>query len=252
LFIVCLSLKEIYFPKFNYFYRMNIFIANIQDSVATLTAEESWHCCKVLRKKVGDKLVVIDGIGGVFEGDLELVTEKKCVVKIAKLLETQAKRNYYLHMAIAPTKQMDRIEWTIEKMVEIGIDEISFIQCKNSERTSIKTDRIKKIVESAVKQSLQASIPKVNELILVKDLIKNASEDQKLIAHCFDSEKKDIKLLDFKNKGTLILIGPEGDFTKEEVDLALENKFTAVSLGTNRLRTETAGLFACQAVALLS
>lgn len=231
---------------------MNIFIATIHDSIATLTSEESWHCCKVLRKRVGDRLVVIDGVGGMFEGELELVTEKKCVVKIVKTLAAQAKRNYYLHMAIAPTKQMDRIEWAIEKMVEIGVDEISFIQCKNSERTSIKTDRIKKIVESAVKQSLQAFIPKVNELILVKDLMKNASVDQKLMAHCFDSEKRDIKLIDFKNKRNLILIGPEGDFTKEEVDLAIENKFTAVSLGTNRLRTETAGLFACQAVALLS
>ena len=236
---------------------MNIFIANIQDSVATLTAEESWHCCKVLRKKLGDTVVVIDGMGGMFEGELALVTEKKCLVKINKTLESQIKRKYYLHMAIAPTKQMDRIEWAIEKMVEIGVDEISFIQCKNSERTIIKTDRIKKIVESAVKQSLQAYIPKVNELILVKDFIKNASEDQKLIAHCFDAStgsasKTDIKLLDFKNKRSLILIGPEGDFVKEEVDLALENNFTEISLGTSRLRTETAGLFACQAVALLS
>lgn len=231
---------------------MNIFIATIDDSIATLTAEESWHCCKVLRKKVGDRLLVIDGIGGVFEGELELVTEKKCVVKIAKALETQAKRNYYLHMAIAPTKQMDRTEWAIEKMVEIGVDEISFIQCKNSERTIIKTDRIQKIVESAVKQSLQAFIPKVNELMPLKDIVKNSKENQKLIAHCFDSEKKEIKYLDFKNKKNLVLIGPEGDFTKEEVGFAIENEFKGISLGTNRLRTETAGLYVCQAIAILS
>ena len=235
---------------------MNIFIAEINKTIATLTAEESWHCCKVLRKKIGDNLVVIDGVGGMFEGELELVSDKKCVAKITKVLAPQAKRNYYLHIAITPTKQIDRIEWAIEKMVEIGIDEISFIQCKNSERTAIKTDRIKKIVESAVKQSLQAFIPKVNDLILVKDLIKNATEDEKLIAHCFDAStssatKTDIKLFDFKNKTNLILIGPEGDFSQQEVDLAIENKFSAISLGTNRLRTETAGLYSCQAVSLL-
>lgn len=230
---------------------MNIFIATIHNSYATLTAEESWHCCKVLRKKIGDSLVVIDGIGAMFEGELELVTEKKCVVKISKTLEVQAKRSYYLHIAIAPTKQMDRIEWAIEKMVEIGVDEISFIQCKNSERTVIKTDRIKKIVESAVKQSLQAFIPKVNELVLIKDLIKNSSEDQKLIAHCFHSEKVDLKLLDFRGKKNLILIGPEGDFTLEEINFAIDNKFREIRLGSNRLRTETAGLYVCQAVSLL-
>ncbi len=231
---------------------MNIFIAKIENYTGILTTEESWHCCKVLRKKVGDKLFLIDGIGGMYEGNLELVSDKKCIVAITNTLPKQNKRNYYLHIAIAPTKQIDRIEWAIEKMVEIGIDEISFIQCKNSERTAIKTDRIKKIVESSIKQSLQAYIPKVNELILVKDLIKNANEDQKLIAHCFTANTKHIKTYEFKAKKNLILIGPEGDFTIEEVNLATENNFTGISLSSNRLRTETAGLFVCQAVAVLS
>ena len=121
-----------------------------------------------------------------------------------------------------------------------------------SERTNIKTERIKKIVESAVKQSLQAFIPEVNELCLFKDLVQMATEDQKLIAHCFDLPKKSIKSFDFKNRSTLILIGPEGDFTVEEVQLSQQNSFEAISLGNTRLRSETAGLYACQAVSLLT
>jgi len=231
---------------------MNIFIASVQDKTATLTSEESWHCAKVLRKKAGDTIQLIDGKGNFYEAVLELVSDKKCTAVITSGPVLQAKRNYYLHLAIAPTKQMDRIEWMIEKAVEIGIDEISFINCKNSERTVIKTDRINKIVESAVKQSLQAYLPIVNELISFKEIISASKEDQRLIAHCYDSAKENLKQIDFKNKSTLILIGPEGDFAKEEVDLALNNKFKAVSFGTNRLRTETAGLYVCQAASILS
>lgn len=231
---------------------MNIFIASINQSTATLTPQESWHCCKVLRKKLGDSLTLIDGVGGMFEGELEFVSEKKCLAKITKQLNTQAKRNYYLHLAIAPTKQMDRIEWAVEKIVEIGVDEITFIHTKNSERTVIKTDRIQKIVESAVKQSLQAFIPKINNLVLINDLIKNATEPQKLIAHCFETEKTNLKTLVFENKKTLFLIGPEGDFTMDEVATATKNNFINVSLGNTRLRTETAALYACQAISLLS
>ena len=217
-----------------------------------LTADESWHCAKVLRKKAGEAVHLIDGKGNFYEGTLELVSEKQCLVKVNNGPLQQPKRNYTLHLAIAPTKQIDRIEWMIEKAVEIGVDEISFIQCKNSERTNIKTERILKIVESAVKQSLQAFIPKVNDLRTMKELMLKASEDQKLIAHCFESPKSKIKELHFGNKSTLILIGPEGDFTKEEVELAEQNKFSALSLGDTRLRTETAGLYICQAASLLS
>lgn len=231
---------------------MNIFIASVLDKTATLTSEESWHCAKVLRKKAGDAIQLIDGKGNFYEAVLELVSDKKCTANITSSPILQVKRNYYLHLAIAPTKQIDRIEWMIEKAVEIGIDEISFINCKNSERTVIKTERIHKIVESAVKQSLQAYLPKVNELASFRELINSSKEDQKLIAHCYDSEKENLKQIDFKNRSTLILIGPEGDFSKEEVDYALSNKFKAVSFGTNRLRTETAGLYVCQAASILS
>lgn len=230
---------------------MNIFIGTIKDQQGELTSEESWHCAKVLRKKLGDQITMIDGKGNFYEGNIALLSDKKCVLTINSGPRTQAKRDYYLHLAIAPTKQIDRIEWMIEKAVEIGIDEISFIQCKNSERVVIKPERIQKIVESAVKQSLQAFIPKINELQSVNSFLKNANADQKFLAHCYEAEKKSIKNIPFKNKSSLVMIGPEGDFTLEEVKLAEENKFTALSLGPTRLRTETAGLYVCQAASLL-
>ncbi|MBL7912171.1 MAG: 16S rRNA (uracil(1498)-N(3))-methyltransferase [Bacteroidia bacterium] len=231
---------------------MNIFIAAVIDKTGTLTSEESWHCAKVLRRKSGDPIQLIDGAGNFYDAVLELVSDKKCTARILSGPVLQQKRNYYLHLAIAPTKQMDRIEWMIEKAVEIGIDEISFINCHNSERTIIKTERINKIVESAVKQSLQAYLPKVNELLSFKHLVTSSHADQRFIAHCFNSEKEDLKQVHFKNKTSLVLIGPEGDFSKEEVEFALKNKFKAVSFGENRLRTETAGLYVCQAASILS
>ncbi len=230
---------------------MNIFIAVIKDNLATLTPEESWHCSKVLRKKAGESIGLIDGAGHFYKAVLEAVSEKQCLARITEGPVAQEKRNYCLHLAIAPTKQMDRMEWMIEKAVEIGIDEISFMQCKNSERVVVKTDRIEKIVESAVKQSLQAFIPKINGLRSFKEML-GTKHDQGFIGHCFEAEKIPVKNIDFKNRSTLVLIGPEGDFTQEEVSQAHNVGFKGVSLGTNRLRTETAGLYVCQAAALLS
>lgn len=230
---------------------MNIFIAIIENNLAILTSEESWHCCKVLRKKTNDKIHIIDGKGNSYEGVLNIVSEKKCVAELLNGPVQQKKHPYYLHLAIAPTKQMDRIEWMIEKAVEIGIDEITFIQCKNSERVVIKHDRIIKIVESAVKQSLQAFIPKVNELVPFKEIL-NKKGEQNFIAHCEIGIKQPLKEIAFKNSSLLVLIGPEGDFTKEELTLAMKNGFKGLDLGQNRLRTETAGLVVCQAASILS
>lgn len=231
---------------------MNIFIASVKNNVGLLTSEESWHCAKVLRNKMGDTIRLIDGIGNFYDGVLDIVSEKQCVVNITSGPTAQAAKNYILHLAIAPTKQIDRVEWMLEKAVEIGIDEISFLGCKNSERTVIKSDRIKKIVESAVKQSLQAFIPKVNELKPFKDFVKETACTQKYIAHCFEETKKSIKTINFKNQSTLILIGPEGDFTKDEVQFAIQHSYETISLGDTRLRSETAGLYVCQAASLLS
>jgi len=231
---------------------MNIFIANIDNKQAVLTEEESWHCAKVLRKKSGETIRIIDGKGNFYEASLDLVNDKKTTAQIVAGPFEQERHSYTLHLAIAPTKNIDRIEWMIEKAVEIGIDEISFVQCKNSERTVIKRDRIIKIVESAVKQSLQAYIPKVNELKTLREFISGASADQKFIAHCFENEKQNIKDVSFKLKSNLVLIGPEGDFTEDEVKETLQKGFQGLSLGQNRLRTETAGLYVCQAVSILS
>jgi 16S rRNA (uracil1498-N3)-methyltransferase len=233
-----------------YLNHMNVFIASITNDIAEFTPEESWHCAKVLRFKAGDKVNIIDGKGKFYEGTLYSVNEKKCVAQLNSEAKTQKKRNYHLHLAIAPTKNIDRMEWMIEKAVEIGIDEITFIRCKNSERTVIKEERLIKIAESAVKQSLQAYIPKINPLISFSEAIKLKS-DLKFIAFCEEQQKKHLKEFDVKNKSSLVFIGPEGDFTLDEVLLAQENNAAGITLGDNRLRTETAGLYVCNVFALL-
>lgn len=216
-----------------------------------MTAEESWHCYKVLRHKVGDDVLIIDGAGASYKGTLVAANEKQCIAQLNEGPFYQEKRNYYLHLAIAPTKQIDRIEWMIEKAVEIGIDEISFVKCKNSERVNLKVERIQKIVESAVKQSMQSKIPKVNELQDLKAIVKHTA-DLKLIAHCANDNKQEIQKLKYTNSTILALVGPEGDFTSEEVTLAKDNGFKALSLGNTRLRTETAGLYIAQSISILT
>lgn len=229
---------------------MNIFIAHITNNTAELTAEESWHCTKVLRFKAGEKIHLIDGLGHFYEAELSVVNEKKCLATVLSGPKTQVQHPYYLHLAIAPTKNIDRMEWLIEKAVEIGIDEITFMRCKNSERTVIKEDRLIKIAESAVKQSLQAFIPKLNGLTNFTDVIQTEA-DLKFMAHCEESTKKTLKDFELKNRKSLVLIGPEGDFSHEEISQAKTAGFSELSLGSNRLRTETAGLYVCNAFALL-
>jgi 16S rRNA (uracil1498-N3)-methyltransferase len=230
---------------------MNVFIATIKDRTAILTADESWHCYKVLRHKAGDEVMIIDGAGTSYKGELVTANEKQCIAQLTEGPFHQEKRNYYLHLAIAPTKQIDRIEWMIEKAVEIGVDELSFIKCKNSERVNLKIERIQKIVESAVKQSMQSFLPRVNPLDDFKHIVKHGA-DVKLIAHCNEGEKHELQKFQYKNCTVLALVGPEGDFTDEEVELAKSNGFKALSLGTNRLRTETAGLYITQAISILT
>jgi 16S rRNA (uracil1498-N3)-methyltransferase len=229
---------------------MNIFIASINNDIAELTPEESWHCAKVLRFKAGDEVDLIDGKGNFFKGELYTVNERKCIAKIKATLKPQPERNYHLHLAIAPTKNMDRMEWMVEKAVEIGVDEITFIRCKNSERTVIKEERLVRIAESAVKQSLQAFIPKINPLTNFSDALKLKS-DLKFIAFCEEQQKKHLKEFDLRNKSSIVYIGPEGDFTIDEILMAQNLDIPAISLGNNRLRTETAGIYVCNVFALL-
>lgn len=230
---------------------MNIFFADIKDHQAILSEEESWHCIKVLRKNHGDEIIVIDGKGKKAIGKIDVANSKNCIVHLDKIETFEKNRPYELHIAIAPTKNIDRIEWFIEKAVEIGIDEITFLRCKNSERTVIKSDRIKKIVESAVKQSLQMYLPKINDLCDVNDFVETRHADVKMIAHCEESTKTNMKNHIQKHQNHILLIGPEGDFVQKEIELAINRGYIPVTLGENRLRTETAALYVCNAFSVL-
>ncbi|MBK7668723.1 MAG: 16S rRNA (uracil(1498)-N(3))-methyltransferase [Sphingobacteriaceae bacterium] len=228
---------------------MNIFIATINHTIAELTAEESWHCTKVLRFKAEDEIGLIDGKGNFYEGQLSVVNERNVWLI---LLQVHAHKTNIrtIYFSNSSYQNIDRIEWLVEKAVEIGVDEITFVRCKNSERTVIKEDRLIKIAESAVKQSLQAYIPKINVLTNFADVLKTKA-DNKFIAHCEDVIPKHLKSFDLKNKSSLVLIGPEGDFSIDEIAQAKASGFSEISLGENRLRTETAGLYVCNVFALI-
>lgn len=233
---------------------MQLFIGSELDGETLfLTEEESWHCAKVLRKRNGDILSVIDGKGNLYSGKIVSDNPKKILLNIESKEAKSPSRKYKLHLAIAPTKNTDRIEWFVEKAVEIGVDEISFLHCKNSERKILKIDRIQKIVESAVKQSLQFYIPKLNDLIAYQKFIEQQDVfHSKFIAHCQTSNLPFLTKISKPEQNSLVLIGPEGDFTIEEVSLAKSIGFQEISLGATRLRTETAALYAVNAFSVLS
>ncbi|BAU56236.1 16S rRNA (uracil(1498)-N(3))-methyltransferase [Mucilaginibacter gotjawali] len=217
-----------------------------------LTEEESKHCARVLRLEKGAKLQLIDGRGGLYTASILDPHPKRTLLQIISVTHNFNKRNHYLHIAIAPTKNIERIEWFLEKATEIGIDEISFILCKRSERKEVKTERLNKVVTSAVKQSLKAYHPLLNEPINLNKLLTQPFEGQKFIAHCEKTGKTSIDA-ELKTGGRyLILIGPEGDFTTDEIDEALQYGFKAITLGESRLRTETAALEACFEVNFLN
>jgi 16S rRNA (uracil1498-N3)-methyltransferase len=213
--------------------------------------EESKHIVKVLRKNEGDKIFITNGLGFLFESEIILASEKKCEVKIAK--ETfQEPNTFYTHIAVAPTKMNDRLEWFLEKATEIGIHEITPIICDHSERKVYKIDRAEKIIQAAMKQSLHYYIPKINEPVSLSQFIKSNITGQKFIAHCEETDKKTFKNEVKRDEKITILIGPEGDFSTKEINFAIENKFIPVTLGNTRLRTETAALVACHTIALIN
>ncbi len=220
-----------------------------KETFFTFDKEESKHIIKVLRKKENDILHVTNGLGFLFETKIKLASDSKCSVEIVSF-EQQAPSKYKLHLAVAPTKMNERYEWFLEKATEIGIYEITPIICEHSERKIIKTDRFQKIIESAMKQSLHFYIPILHEPILLKDFIKKNLSDQKFIAHCEETEKKSLKNKLNRNQDVVILIGPEGDFSEKEINLAIENDFIPVTLGSTRLRTETAAIVACHTVVI--
>jgi 16S rRNA (uracil1498-N3)-methyltransferase len=199
--------------------------------------------------KKGTPVRLIDGKGNLYEGIIENPDQKKCSIFINDVIRDFEKRDYRLHIAISPLKNNDRLEWFIEKSVEIGVDEITPLICRNSEKTTVKTERINNLIISAMKQSLKATKTKLNDPVTFHDFIKDDSGGKKMIAHCHDKlNRNKISGIYSKGENALILIGPEGDFCKEEITMAENNGFHPVHLGTSRLRTETAGIAACHSV----
>ena len=226
---------------------MHIFYTpDITQNTYTLNEEESKHCVRVLRLPIGALVNLVDGRGGFYTAEITSNNPKKVSLSILKVETEYHKRNHYLHIAVAPTKNIDRIEWFLEKATELGIDEITPMITDRSERRVVKEDRLNKVITAAVKQSIKAYHPLLNESVSFSKFLNSPLEGEKLIAHCIDSEdKKYISNLIVPHQKYLILIGPEGDFTPEEVNLALNKGFKQLTLGDNRLRTETAALSVC-------
>lgn len=217
-----------------------------------LPEEEAAHCLRVLRLTIGDEVMLTDGKGLFYKAVISAATGKRCQVKVVESIEQEPFWNGHLHLAMAPTKNMDRIEWFAEKATEIGFNELSFLNCRFSERKVIKTERIEKIVVSAVKQSLKAYKPVVNEMMDFSRFMEKDFSGQKFIAHCYEGEKPLLKDVLVPGQDALVLIGPEGDFSMEEVQKAEAAGFRAISLGKSRLRTETAALVAVHTMNLFN
>jgi 16S rRNA (uracil1498-N3)-methyltransferase len=213
--------------------------------------EESRHIIKVLRKKDTDILFVTNGLGYLFETEITLASDNKCTVRVISF-EKKAPSKFHLHLAVAPTKMNDRYEWFLEKATELGIHEITPIICDHSERKTVNTERLDKIILAAMKQSNEPYLPKLNEAVSLKDFLKQKHDGLQLIAHCEETDKKTLKSVLKPNENITLLIGPEGDFSEKEIALALENNYTAVSLGNTRLRTETAAIVACHSVVFIN
>lgn len=213
---------------------------------------ESQHCARVLRKKEGDSLFITDGKGYFYRAKLLQANPKSCVVTIEEEMEQPKGWDYNLQIAFAPTKNLDRMEWFVEKATEIGIDTFSPLKCRYSERKNINATRLEKIMVSAMKQSQKSRLPQFENIIKFEEFIKQPFEGQKFIAHCYDSIKTPITQICKRDTNTLILIGPEGDFSEEEIAKSIEHGFTPISLGDSRLRTETAALIACHTVHVIN
>lgn len=218
----------------------------------TFDKTESRHIVRVLRKNAGDTIYITNGNGQLFTSKIEIANDKKCLVFIVNVENFTKHWNYYLHIAIAPTKLNDRFEWFLEKATEIGVDEITPIICERSERKIIKTERMQRVIESAMKQSLQTYLPKLNEPIYLSEFLKKPSTGLQFIAHCEDSERHELKRRVAADQDLTILIGPEGDFSPNEIESALKSGYSPIAMGKTRLRTETAAIVACTIVAMIN
>ena len=220
----------------------------------TLTEEESKHCIGVLRMTIGDELHLTDGKGNMYRCKVVNDNVKRCEIEVVETTPEYERMTYGLVMAVAPTKIIDRFEWFLEKATEIGVSEVYPIECDHSERRQIKLEREEKVITAAVKQSLKAYHPTLHDMTSVRDVIAMDFDGEKYIAHCDSDFGERVYLGNLVKKGanTLILIGPEGDFSKEEINFALQNGFKAISLGRERLRTETAAVVATTVVATIN
>ena len=210
-----------------------------------LSEEEAAHALRVLRLSVGDGLEITDGKGNLYRTTIDSISGKHCYVVPCAPLEKPKNWHGGVHIAIAPTKNMDRIEWFAEKATEIGLDAVTFLNCRFSERKVIKPERVERIVVSAMKQSLKYSKPLVGEMTAFKEFVMAERPGAKFIAHCYDSERLLLKDVLPVGEEVTLLVGPEGDFSPEEVEMAIKAGYRPVSLGSSRLRTETAGLVGC-------
>ena len=220
------------------------------DTLFSFDKEESKHIIKVLRKKDGDILHVTNGLGYLFTTQITLASEKNCTVKITAIA-LQEPLGYQLHLAVAPTKMNDRFEWFLEKATEIGIAEITPVLCDHAERKHINLERLEKVIVSAMKQSNQCYLPKIHPFTPFTAFVKAERTGQLVVAHCEETERFSLKSKLSPTQQTTILIGPEGDFSSSEIQLALTQNFQPVTLGSTRLRTETAALAACHSVAFI-
>ncbi len=221
------------------------------DTEFSFDKEECRHIVKVLRKSEGDTIHITNGKGELFIAEIILADLKNCTAKITER-QLQSPKTYYLHMVVAPTKTNERYEWFLEKATEIGVDEITPVICDHSERKVIKTERYQKIIQSAMKQSLSYYMPALNDPINFSDFIKKNVSGQKFIAHCEDSQKMPLQRVALADHKITILVGPEGDFSIDEIKMSIKNGYTPISLGNNRLRTETAAIVACHTVSLIN
>jgi 16S rRNA (uracil1498-N3)-methyltransferase len=224
----------------------------IQEGVLFLDVEESRHCVKVLRKKAGDPISLTDGKGFFYDAIITKADVGQCFFEVRKRSQSP-KKDYYIHIAISPTKNADRIEWFVEKVTELGVDQISLIDCKNTERSFIKTERLLKVAISAMKQSVKAVLPIITtQLLQFTEVVENCAQSVKCIAFVDHTNPLHLQEVVSANTSCCVLIGPEGDFSPEELKMATDHGFKKVSLGPSRLRTETAGIAACHILNLIN
>jgi len=213
-----------------------------------LPDDEAMHALRVLRLRGGDEMFLMDGVGNYYRAEVDLAATRRCTYKILEKMPQERQWRGNIHLVVSPTKTLDRIEWMVEKSTEVGVDEFSFVACKNSERRLLKSTRLDKIITAAVKQSHKAWRPQIHEMDSLKHFLAKPIEGRKFIAHCYNEIPRTFLMDELNNSDsslpTTVLIGPEGDFTIDEVRAAMDAGFVSIDLGSSRLRTETAGMVA--------